>query len=172
MLAAQIKKSVFEPDVLRVIRLGGDRHGQLVGRPEHFDVGDEHLDCAGRQVGIFRPGRALAHLALDPHHPLRTQRLGELERARIGIDHALRDAVMVAQVDEQEPAMVADAMAPSRQAHDLADVALTQLPAGVGAITVHVSSRKAFVGNTRRSGRTSTCTASLVKARQHRVPAL
>ncbi len=44
---------------------------------------------------------------------------------------------MVAQVDEQHAAMVADAMAPARQPHGLADVALAQRAAGVGAIAMH-----------------------------------
>ncbi len=44
---------------------------------------------------------------------------------------------MVAQVDEQHPAMVADAVAPAGQPHLLADVGLAQGAAGMGAITMH-----------------------------------
>ena len=44
---------------------------------------------------------------------------------------------MVAQVDEQHAAVVADAMAPAGQPHLLADVALAKRAAGVGAVAVH-----------------------------------
>ncbi len=44
---------------------------------------------------------------------------------------------MVAQIDEEHPAMVADAMAPARQADDLADMLLPERAAGVGAVAVH-----------------------------------
>ena len=41
------------------------------------------------------------------------------EGRRIRLDHALGDAVMVAQVDEDQPAMIAPAIDPARQAHGL-----------------------------------------------------
>ena len=44
---------------------------------------------------------------------------------------------MVAQIDEQHPAMVADAMAPARQADLLADIAVAERAAIVGAVAVH-----------------------------------
>jgi hypothetical protein len=44
---------------------------------------------------------------------------------------------MVAQVDKQHAAMVADAVAPAGKPRVLADVALTKRAAGMGAVTVH-----------------------------------
>ena len=46
---------------------------------------------------------------------------------------------MVAQIDEQHAAMVADAVAPAGKPHGLADVALAQRAAGMGAIAMHRS---------------------------------
>ena len=46
---------------------------------------------------------------------------------------------MVAQIDEQHAAVVADAMAPAGQPHVLADVAVAKRAAGVGAVAVHAS---------------------------------
>ena len=60
-----------------------------------------------------------------------------LNAAEIRVGHQLGEAVMVAQVDEEEPAVIADAMAPAGQAHVLSDVGFPQVAAGVGAITVH-----------------------------------
>ena len=57
--------------------------------------------------------------------------------ARVRLDHALGDAVMVAQIDEDQPAMVAAAIDPARQPHGLADIGFAQLAAGMGAIGVH-----------------------------------
>ena len=44
---------------------------------------------------------------------------------------------MVAQIDELDAAMVADAVAPAREADARADVAVAERAAGVGAVTVH-----------------------------------
>ena len=44
---------------------------------------------------------------------------------------------MVAQVDEQHAAMVADAMTPARQANGFADIALAERAAGMGPVTMH-----------------------------------
>ena len=46
---------------------------------------------------------------------------------------------MVAQVDEQHAAVVADAVAPAGQPHMLADVGFAQGAAGMGAITMHLA---------------------------------
>ena len=44
---------------------------------------------------------------------------------------------MIAQVDEQQPAMVAPAIDPAGQPDGLSDMFLAKLAAGVGAIGVH-----------------------------------
>ena len=52
-------------------------------------------------------------------------------------DDALGDAVMIAQVDEDQPAMVAAAIDPAGDARGGADIGFAKLAAGVGAIGVH-----------------------------------
>ena len=44
---------------------------------------------------------------------------------------------MVAQIDEQQAAMVANAMAPARQPNGLADMAVAERAAGMGPVTMH-----------------------------------
>ena len=73
--------------------------------------------------GILGAARALPHQAVDPDHPFRAQLFGGLEGRRIRVGHHLGEAVMVAQVDEQHAAMVADAVTPARKADGGADVA-------------------------------------------------
>ncbi len=78
--------------------------------------------CAGRLLGVDRLGRAGLHLAIDADHPLRAHRFGQLERRGIGVDHQLRHAVVVAQIDEQQAAVVAHAVHPARKPHIIAHV--------------------------------------------------
>jgi hypothetical protein len=59
------------------------------------------------------------------------------EGRRIGIHHALGDAVMVAQINKKDAAMIAYAMTPARKADCLAGVRLTRIAAAVGTVAVH-----------------------------------
>ena len=142
LLAAQIEEAVFEPRLFRIFLLAEHRHRQFAGRPQHFDFADIDFNRAGRQVGILGAAGPAAHLAVDAHHPFRAQRLGHLERWAVGIGHHLGEPIMVAQVDEQHAAMVADAMAPARQANLGADVAVAKRAAGMGAVAMHARFRQ------------------------------
>ena len=126
LLATQVEETVLKPYVLRIFLLAGDRQRQFAGRPQHLDRADIDLDLSGRQFGIDGAFGTVAHLAVDPHHPLRAELFDFRKRRRILVGHALGDAVMVAQVDEQHAAMVADDVAPARQANRLADMALAE----------------------------------------------
>ena len=155
LVAAQIEEAVLEPDLLRIFLVAEHRHRQFAGGPEHLDLADIDLDRAGRQIRVLGAVRALAHLAVDAHHPFRAQRLGDLEGRRIRVGHHLGEAVMVAQVDEQHAAMVADAVAPAGEPHLLADVGFAERAAGMGAVAVHVSGpgESDVAANRRRAGK-------------------
>ncbi len=142
VLAAQVEEAVFEPCFLGIFLIAEHRHRQFAGRPQHLDLADIDLDRAGRQIGIFGAARPPAHLAVDAHHPFRAQRLGDLERRAVGIGHHLGEAVMVAQIDEQHAAMVADAMAPARKPDLDADVAVAERAAGMAAVAMHARIRQ------------------------------
>ncbi len=137
LLATQVEEAVLEPCFFWIFLIAEHRHGQLAGGAQHLDFADVDLDLAGRQVRILGAARTAAHLAVDPHHPLRTQRLGDLEGRAVGIGDHLGQPVMVAQIDEQHAAVVADAVAPAGQPHVLSDVAVAKRAAGVGAVAVH-----------------------------------
>jgi hypothetical protein len=100
------------------------------------------------------------HFARKGQHPFRAGGVDGGEGGRIGLDHALGDAVMVAQVDEDQPAMVAAPVDPARQADGLPDIGLAKLAAGVGAIGVHGGFSKEtqgfwrFMGGRSRAGQT------------------
>jgi hypothetical protein len=149
--AAQVQEAVFEADVLRVIVLA--RHGERqFGRgAEHLHVGDEHLDRTRREVGVFRARRALSHLSIDAHHPLGPHGLGEPEGGRVRVGHALRDSVVVAQIDEQDAAVVANAVAPAGEAHGRADIGGAQVAAGMSTITMHAAHHSRATGRVKAS---------------------
>ncbi len=137
LLATKVEETVLKPYILGIFLLAEHRQRQLGGRTEHLDLADVKLDRTGRQFRIIGAFRAAAHPALHPHHPFRAQLFGILERRRIRVGHALRQAVMIAQIDEQHAAMVANAMAPARQPNRLVNMALAERAAGVGPVTMH-----------------------------------
>ena len=143
LVATKVEETVLKPYIFRIFLLTEHRQRQFAGRTQHLDLGDEKLDRAGRQFGILGAVGTAANLAVDPHHPFRAQLFSVLERRRIRVCDALRQAVMVAQVDEQQPAMVADAMAPAGQTNVLADVAVAERAAGMGPVTMHGNPGKA-----------------------------
>ncbi|ODN68881.1 hypothetical protein A6302_03806 [Methylobrevis pamukkalensis] len=136
-LAAQVEEAVAQARVFRIVRLAEHRQRQLARLAQHLDLADEHLDAAGGEVGVDRLGRTHLHVAVDADHPFGAHQLGLSEGRRIRVDHALGDAVVVAQVDEQQAAMVAHAVHPARQAHGRARVAVPQFSAGVAPIAMH-----------------------------------
>ncbi len=142
MLAAQIEEAVFEPDLLGIFLLAEHRHRQFAGRPQHLDLADIDLDRAGRQIGILGAARPPAHFAVDAHHPFRAQRFGHFESRAVGVGHHLGETVMIAQIDEQHAAMVANTMAPARKPGLGVNVALAERAAGVGAVAMHAQIRQ------------------------------
>ncbi len=137
LLAPEIKEPVPEPCIFGIGLVAEHRQRQIAGRPQHFDLADVNLDQPRRHFGVFRPRWALANLAVDADDEFRTQLLGLAEGRRIRVDHALGQAVMVAQIDEQHAAVIADAMAPAGKPNIGAVLGEGQGAAGVGAVAMH-----------------------------------
>src|SRR5437868_2362226 len=137
MVAAQVEKAVFESDLLRIILFTKDRHRQFGGRSQDLDFVDVDLDLTCRQIGVFGASGTPAYLAVNAHYPFRTQRLGELKSLAVRIGYDLCEPVVVAQVYEEDPAMIADAMAPTREPYRCADIAVAKRAAGVGTVAMH-----------------------------------
>ena len=137
LLAAKVEVAVAEADFLGIILLAGDRHRKLGGARLDRDRADDHLDVAGRELGVHRTALAVDDFAVDRHHQLDTQRIEQLQRIRPGAGDQLGQAVMIAQIDEQHPAMVALAVDPARQLDGRSDVARTERGAMVGTVGVH-----------------------------------
>ena len=141
LLAPQIEEAVAEPRVLGIGLVAEHLQRQVAGGAEHLDLADIDLDEAGRHLGVLGARRALPHVPVDPDDEFRAQRLGFCEGRRIRIDDALGDPVMVAEIDEQKAAVIADAVAPAGQADGCAVVAEAKRAAGVRAVAMHGKSR-------------------------------
>ena len=138
LVAPEIDEPIGQPRLFGILRLAEDRQRQFRRLAEDFEVLDEDLDLAGRKVGIDRVLGARLDRAFDPQHPFRPHGLGDAEGRRIRIGDALRQPVMVAQVDEEHAAMVAHPMNPTRHPNRFARGIGPKRAAGVRPVAMHV----------------------------------
>ena len=123
---------------------------------------DLQLDLAGRQVRVDGLGRAGDDLALRLQDELVANLVrdaGRLGRA-LRVDHELHLAGVVAQVDEDEAAVVAARVGPARDGQPLADVLGAQFAAvkvapAHGPVRVATTSSTATVTSWRPAARTT-----------------
>src|ERR1700674_1851746 len=137
LLAAQIEEAIAQPHVFRIILLAEYRHGQFGGGSQNLDSGDIDFDEAGRHFKIFGARGAFPDRAVDPDHPFRPQLFGLVESLRIRVDHALGYAVVIAKIDKQNAAMIANAMAPAGKTNWFAGLRFAKVAAAMGAVAVH-----------------------------------
>src|SRR5213594_4463685 len=131
LLAPQIEEAVAQARLLGKLGVGVDLERQGIRRRLHDQLGDRELDLAGRQLRVDRGGRARNDLARHGDHALEAQRLGDLEQRARAVEHALRDPVVVPEIEEQQAAVVALAVNPAREPNRGAGVLTPQLAAGV-----------------------------------------
>jgi hypothetical protein len=121
-LAAQVEIAVLQADVfvdVVVVDLEGRRQAGV----EDLQRLGQHLDHAGGQIRVLGAGRPGAHFADHLEDEFRAGLLGQLEGLRgVRVDDHLDRAFTVAQVDEDDPAVVAAAMRPAAQGDDVAGV--------------------------------------------------
>jgi hypothetical protein len=111
-------------------------------RRQHLDLGCKHFDFAGRQASLTVSGvRSFTLPSIRITHSERTVS-ASLKSRRVRIDDDLGHAVVIAQIDEQNTAMVAHAVHPAREPDIGAGVALAKRGAGVGTVAMHVISSR------------------------------
>src|SRR6266849_3997820 len=95
---------------------------QCHGGIEDLELVSEHLDLAALQRRVHGSLGAAAHDALHAQHELVAHAVGDGEGVRaIGIADDLDKALAVAQVDEDDAAVVAPAMRPAEEGDGLAE---------------------------------------------------
>ena len=119
-VAAQVEIAVLQPHFLADFLVELER--QRLGAVQHLDAVGEKLDLAGLQLGIGGTGRSRSDRAAHGQHVLAAGTLGFLEDiGAIRVEDDLQQAVSVAQVNENDAAMVAAAVDPAGDGHGLAD---------------------------------------------------
>ncbi len=131
--AAEVEVAILEAFFLRGVEVVLDLEGRGVGLVEDRELDRVDLDLAGRQARVHV--RAAAEdRAADADDPLGSERLREVMRLlreiavarELRVEDDLRDALTVAQIDEDAAAMVAVARHPSEQDDFLAGVRCAQ----------------------------------------------
>src|SRR5256885_8023372 len=90
------------------------------------------LHASGSEARVHRAAGPRAHLARDPDDELVAQPLGfAKDRRGAGVEHDLQQPLTIAQVDENDPAVIAPAVHPAGHADLLAEVLLVDLSAVV-----------------------------------------
>ncbi len=125
--------------VLQAHRLGEvlvvELERRRLRRVQDLDIVRQHLDLAGEQVRIVAALGAGPHESRHADHELVAQRLGDREgRDPVRIEDDLHEALAVAQVDEDDAAVVAAAVHPAHQRHGLGEVAAVDAAAVIGAL--------------------------------------
>ena len=113
----QIDVAVPETDDFVNFGLFIHGEGRCLGGIEHLNVGRHDLHFAGGQVGVQRFRRAQLDSAGDAQHILAADRGGKLVGALVPLwmQDDLHDARSVAQVDEDDAAVVAPSVDPAGQ---------------------------------------------------------
>ena len=104
---------------------------------EHLNLADEHLDLASRDFRVDQLGRARLDRTVDADTPFGADLFDLGEGRGIRVADQLRHAVMIAQVDEQDAAVVAYAVDPPRQANAIPHVIGVEFGAGLASVGVH-----------------------------------
>ena len=76
-------------------------------------------------------------IAGNRHHAFGAKPVERRKDGIAAVGDDLGQAIMIAQIDEEEPAMVALAMHPARKPHRLAGIGGAQRGAGMGTVGVH-----------------------------------
>ena len=120
-LPAQIEEAVAEPGLLRIVTLGVDLERQQLGRRLDHQIVRDQLDSTGRELRVDGFLAARDHVAGNRQHAFEARCFGLAEKRLLGLEHDLGEAVVIAQVDEQQLAVIALAVDPAGQPDALAD---------------------------------------------------
>jgi len=141
--AADVQIAVLEPQVFRHIaaacgrcarhhRLVGNGERQRIRFGEHSQFRDQDLDASGLDVGVFRARQPLLDVAPDRDAVFGAQQgglLADVVGRHLRAEDDLHDAAAVAQVDEQQAAVIPEGIHPAGQQHVAADILRSQFPA-------------------------------------------
>ena len=126
--AAQIQISIFQTQLFRGSELVFDRKWSCFGFAEDPKLAHDDFDFARFQIWVLEPFAAHTNAPAHGDHELRSQRLRSAVKVRVvfGIKNDLADPVAIAQIDEDQLAMIAPAIDPAHQQNVLSLVRSSQ----------------------------------------------
>ena len=131
--AAQIEVSIAQADVLGDRRVVGNRERRRLRLVQQPDLLRQHLDFTGVELRVDGVGAAQLHGPQHGDDELGSQLLGDGHHGRVVRHQHLRNAVAIADVEEQQAAEIANPMDPAEEDDLRADVGRTERAAGVCA---------------------------------------
>ena len=137
LLPPQIEEAIAQTRFFPRLFVRGDDQRRDVGRAQKFERIDANFDRAGRQFRIHRRLIAGDHAAIDANHAFNADLFNLSQERAVGVAHALRETVAIAQIDEQQPAMIALTMNPARNPDGLTGVVGAQRAAIMRSVGVH-----------------------------------
>ena len=127
-LATQVKIAIAQPHLLTDLLI--QLEWQRLGAVQQLKLPRHQFHPSGGQVRVHRARGPLAHPARHPHHELVAQALGFREdRGGAGVKHDLQQPLTIAQIDENDSAVIAPAVHPAGHGDLLAEQLLVNLSA-------------------------------------------
>ena len=136
-LAPEVEEAIAQPRLLRVLGVARDLERKRLRHGLDRELGNLELDLPGGELRVDRVGRARYDRAGDRDHALELECRGGREGRAAAGEHALRDPVVVPEVDEEEVPVVALPVDPAREPRGAPRVLGPQLAAGVGPAAMH-----------------------------------
>ena len=133
----QVEIAVFHAEVVAAVGIVFDGERGRGRRAQHGELTDNDFDVAGIHLGVL--ALTLAHGAFHLDAVFAAQFVGLVaEGFVVGfVEHKLRDAIPVAQVDKGHAAHLAGALHPSCQRHVFSFIREPQLPTGICSIHIY-----------------------------------
>ena len=172
-LAAQVEPAIAQAQQL-VDALVVELERQRRRRRDDLERLHAQLDLACREVRVHELGRAGDDLALRAQHELVAHAVRGLERGGrvLGVDHELTEPRVVAEVDEDEAAVVPPAMSPAGEREPLPHVLRPHVAAhqvaprhGRSLSTTAARSVSASTTTTSRAARRLACVSCPLRER-------
>jgi hypothetical protein len=133
--AAQVKEAVFQAQFFRSRNIIGNREGHRLGGTFNGERCYNDFNLARRQVRIDGFGRAFNHGAFNANDGFHAQMLDLVKKPlMMRLNNKLRNASVVAQVNENQAPMVAFAMNPTGKFDGFGEIGFAKVAAKVRAI--------------------------------------
>ena len=137
IVPAQVQEPVFETHGFRCIFILDDLEGDLFGFAENIHRIRHQFDLTGGKFGIDRFRGAGDNRAGEAEARFRTPAFQFLIEIHFGVDDNLSLAVVVAEVNEDHAAVVADAVDPAGDPDLFPDLFLAECAASVRSELMH-----------------------------------